>query len=71
MLPDGSDPALRRFRYRGPGAMRLSGGHRSLAGGRVRARIGLGPHVIVCAAADSRTGDSILVLERGARLHVR
>jgi hypothetical protein len=71
MLPDGSDPTLRRFRYRGPGAVRVSGPHRSFACGSVRARLGLGPHVVLRSGPSARTDDEVLVLERGARLHVR
>ena len=71
MLPDGSDAALRRFRYSGPGAVRVSGRHRSFAGAGVRARIGLGPHVVLCSGPGGRTDDEVLVLERGARLRVR
>ena len=37
----------------------------------VRARIGLGPHVVLCSGPGGRTDDEVLVLERGARLRVR
>jgi hypothetical protein len=71
MLPDGSEAATRRFRYRGPGAVRLNGRHRREHRSGARARFARGPHVVLRAAPGTASRSEVIVLERGARLEVR
>ena len=69
MIPDGSDPRIRRFRYTGPGAARLPVAHERHARS-VLARVVSREHVTVragtCTAA--RTSGDVIVLGKGARL---
>jgi hypothetical protein len=69
MIPDGSDPRIRRFRYTGPGVARVGVAHgrqerRGL--GRIASR----EHVTVRAEsrAAARTSGDLILLGRGARL---
>jgi hypothetical protein len=74
MLPDGSEAAMRRFRYKGPGAVRLNACHLREGRGGVRSRFARRPHVIVRgapAALGAGTCREVIVLERDARLEVR
>jgi hypothetical protein len=71
MIPDGSGGALRRFRYSGPGAVRVNAGHRRERRGRLRSTLGRGPDVVVHAAASDNARAEVIVLERDARLEVR
>ncbi|HXM86854.1 MAG TPA: hypothetical protein VN889_04385 [Solirubrobacteraceae bacterium] len=71
MIPDGSGGALRRFRYSGPGAVRVNAGHRRERRGRLRSTLGRGPDVVVHAAASDGARAAVIVLERDARLEVR
>lgn len=71
MIPDGSEPTLRRFRFTGPGAVRVNARHRREDRGGLRARLGRAPHVIVHAAPAARTRAEVICLERDARLEVR
>jgi hypothetical protein len=71
MLPDGSEPELRRFRYRGPGAVRLNVCHRREDRGVVRAKLARRAHVIVRDSRDAGSRREVIVLGRGARLEVR
>jgi hypothetical protein len=72
VLPDGSDPQLRRFRFRGPGAMMIRVPHRTLparaprwpAGGRAGPRVvPLGENASQLAASEHR----VIRLARGAK----
>jgi hypothetical protein len=71
MLPDGSEAAMRRFRYVGPGAVRLNGRHLREDGRGVCARFCRRPHVIVRGAPAAALRREVIVLERSARLEVR
>lgn len=71
MIPDGSEATLRRFRYSGPGAVRVNVGHRRESRSRLRAMLGRGPDVSVRAAPSAGTRAEVIVLERDARLEVR
>jgi hypothetical protein len=69
MIPDGSDPRIRRFCYTGPGVARVGVAHgrqerRGL--GRVASR----EHVTVRAEprAAARTSGDVILLGKGARL---
>jgi hypothetical protein len=74
MLPDGSDPRLRRFRYRGPGAMLVQVEHRR-EGVRERDRVGLaGPGATLRLSGPSRgrrlARGKVVVLDRDGCLLV-
>jgi hypothetical protein len=71
MIPDGSESSLRRFRFIGPGAVRVNARHRREDRNGVRARLGRAPHVIVHAAPDAGARAEVIVLERDARMEVR
>jgi hypothetical protein len=62
---------MRRFRYTGPGAVRLNGRHHREDRGGPRARLGRGPHVVVRGAPGAAALREVIVLERSARLEVR
>jgi len=69
MIPDGSDPQIRRFRYTGPGVARVGVAHERhepRALGRVASR----EHVTVLAStrAAARTSGDVILLGKGARL---
>jgi hypothetical protein len=69
MIPDGSDPRIRRFRYTGPGVARVGVAHERherRALGRVASR----EHVTVRAEtrAAARTSGDVILLGKGARL---
>ncbi len=66
ILPDGSDPQMRRMRYRGPGAVRVLIEHER-ADGRGRAGLSL------CQRAGGRTLErgEVILLAAGARMLVR
>jgi len=69
MIPDGSDPRIRRFRYTGPGVARVGvahGRHERRGLGRVASR----EHVTVRAEtrAAARTSGDVILLGKGARL---
>jgi hypothetical protein len=69
MIPDGSEPRIRRFRYTGPGVARLPAAHQRHARGAL-ARVVSREHVIVRAGtrAAARTSGDLIVLGEGARL---
>jgi hypothetical protein len=71
MLPDGSEAAMRRFRYVGPGAVRLNGRHCREDGRGVCARLRRRPHVIVRGESGAALRREVIVLERAVRLEVR
>jgi hypothetical protein len=71
MIPDGSEPTLRRFRFTGPGAVRVNARHRREDRNRLRSRLGRAPHVIVRAAPGAPARAEVIVLERDTRLEVR
>lgn len=72
MLPDGSDAALRRLRYRGPGALHVSVEHERSAPQGVAALLGLRAHLTVRGIAGGRpAAGQVIVLERSVRLSVR
>ncbi len=73
MLPDGSDARLRRFRYRGPGVLRIAVAHERPAAGGVAAKLGLRGHVTVrgCPEGPLQPTRQVIVLERATRLSVR
>jgi hypothetical protein len=72
MIPDGSDPRIRRFRYTGPGVARLGAAHERRERGAL-GRVASREHVTVCAAtrATARSSAGVIVLGRGARLRTR
>jgi hypothetical protein len=69
MIPDGSDPQIRRFRYTGPGVARLPAAHERRARG-VLAPVVLPARVTVRAGtrAAARASGDVIVLGKGARL---
>ena len=69
MIPDGSDPRIRRFRYTGPGVARLGVAHERRERGAF-GRVPLREHVIIRAATRSgiRTCGDVIVLGKGTRL---
>jgi hypothetical protein len=75
MLPDGSDPRLRRLRYTGPGAVLVRVAHERAVGrapgalGRLAARPQLSLHELPGQCKSD--GGQVIALERGARLLVR
>jgi hypothetical protein len=71
MLPDGSEAAMRRFRYKGPGAVRLNARHRRERRRGLRARLTRRPHVVVHGAPGATACREVIVLERDACLEVR
>jgi hypothetical protein len=78
LIPDGSDARVRRFRYTGPGAVRLGAAHERYDGGRVLVALRASAHVIVSGAVRSggegtvaASSDEVVVLERGARCATR
>jgi hypothetical protein len=71
MIPDGSESTLRRFRFAGPGAVRVNARHRREDRNGLRARLGRAPHVIVHAAPGARARAEVICLEHDARLEVR
>ncbi len=74
MLPDGSDARLRRFRYAGPGALRIATAHELRAGNGALAWLRLRAHLRLREAdgAPAARGahGRVVVLERGTRLSV-
>jgi hypothetical protein len=72
MLPDGSDARLRRFRYTGPGALRVTVAHRRKAAGGPSVGLRIRDHVTVhpAQALPERSSGAVIVLERAARLRV-
>lgn len=71
MIPDGSDARIRRFRYVGPGAVRIDVAHaRSTARGAL-ATLRLRAHVAVRHRAGGRGARAeVIVLDRGVRVRV-
>jgi hypothetical protein len=72
MLPDGSEPRLRRLRYIGPGAVLVAVAHERV--GRRCGAIGAGrPHLRLRELADKPkpAAGVVIALERGVRLRVR
>jgi hypothetical protein len=73
MLPDGSEGRLRRFDYRGPGALLIAVAHdRRLRRGPLvalgmRAHLSIGPR----PSSGRPPGGEVVVLERAGRLSVR
>ena len=69
MIPDGSDPRIRRFRYTGPGVARLRVAHECRVRG-VLARMVSREHVTVRAGtrAAARASGDLIVLGKGTRL---
>jgi hypothetical protein len=69
MIPDGSDPRIRRFRYTGPGVARLGVAHERHARGAL-ARVTSRDHLIVRAGTRpaARTSGDVIVLGKRARL---
>jgi hypothetical protein len=73
-LPDGSDARLRRLRYTGPGAVRVSVAHeRAVARGGLRARARGLPTLTLGRAGGScaLAAGEVIELDRGVLLHVR
>jgi hypothetical protein len=67
LLPDGSDARLRRLRYRGPGAVRVTVAHeRAVRRGAGRSLLTV--REPACRAAPAR--GAVIALARGARLRV-
>jgi hypothetical protein len=75
MIPDGSDPGIRRFRYVGPGALRVTAPHVLRAARGPLVGLGLRAHLSVRATADNagarRLRSEVVVLDRGTRLSAR
>ena len=74
MLPDGSDPYLRRFAYRGPGAVLIHVGHRR-EGVLERGRAGMAGRRATLRISGTARGTrpargKVIVLDRGGRLRV-
>ena len=74
LLPDGSEPELRRLGYRGPGAVLVGVEHRR-EGVLERGRVGLGSgratlRLTAPASASRSARSQVIVLERGGRLIV-
>jgi hypothetical protein len=69
MLPDGSDGAIRRLRYTGPGAVLITAAHERVEG---RGLLG-GARLTLCELPGGRALDSgqVIALAPGARLDVR
>jgi hypothetical protein len=72
MIPDGSDPRIRPFRYTGPGVAHLGAAHERHERG-VLGRVASREHVTVRAGtrAAARTSGDVIVLGKGARLRTR
>jgi hypothetical protein len=72
MIPDGSDPRIRRFRYTGPGVAHLGVSHEHHERGAL-GRVASRADVTVCAGtrAGARTSGDVIVLGKGARLRTR
>jgi hypothetical protein len=71
MLPDGSEATMRRFRYTGPGAVRLKGRCAREGSSGALARFGRGAHVFVRPSRAAELRSEVIVLERETRLEVR
>ena len=78
MLPDGSDAAMRRLRYTGPGAVLVAvtherAGRQTQHGRPGRVLPGRGPALTLRGLPDHRVLNRarVIVLARGAALHVR
>jgi hypothetical protein len=72
MVPDGSDPRMRRLAYRGPGALLVAVAHeRRLRRGPL-AVLGLRPHLALreLHGAERPARGEVVVLDRKARLRV-
>ncbi|HEV2975696.1 MAG TPA: hypothetical protein VGX69_12010 [Solirubrobacteraceae bacterium] len=75
MIPDGSEGRMRRFRYTGPGAVRVARVHELRTANGPLVGVRLRAHVNVCPArgtAPARAaGGALVVLDRGTRLRAR
>jgi hypothetical protein len=79
MIPDGSDAVLRRYRYVGPGALRVAASHELHVGAGVLVRAHVRAHLRLREAwhetpdspTDGRKPGKVIVLERGTRVSVR
>jgi hypothetical protein len=75
MIPDGSEACVRRFRYTGPGAVRIALTHELRTARGPLAGVGLRAHVSVRAARGTApvrgVGAALVVLDRGTRLRAR
>lgn len=73
MLPDGSESALRRLRYTGPGALLVTVAHRRRRTAGVLSLIGLRSQLVVSPLAGMPAPErgEVIVLDRGARVSVR
>lgn len=72
MIPDGSDPRIRRFRYVGPGAVRIDVAHARSAARGTLATLRVRAHVAVRhRAGDGAARAEVIVLDRGVRVRVR
>lgn len=75
LIPDGSDSEIRRFRYIGPGAVRVTCLHMLRAAHGPLVGFGWRAHLSVRATADDmnarRRRGEVVVLDRGTRLSTR
>jgi hypothetical protein len=72
MIPDGSGPRIRRFRYVGPGAVRVDVAHERRSASAALATLRLRPHVAVRdRVSEGGRRAEVIVLDRGTRMRVR
>ncbi len=76
LIPDGSEPRMRRFRFTGPGALRVGPEHDRRDGRGLLVALGLRADLVLReTAAGARVerpaGGEVIVLDRGARCRTR